>query len=582
MQELVNNAKEIAEKVKEAVDTGNGEGNTTQELLSAAGITPSNLTGGELAQINEELDKANPKPQTQKELQELVNNEKELANKVKEAVEAGESDKNTTEGLLHEAGITPETITPEQMKQINENIDKANPKPQTKEELQNLVNGAIEEAGKVKQAVDKAPSTSKEDLKEAGVDGTDELTEQELAQINELIEKADPKPTTIGELGKLVNQGKELADRLQEVIKKAPNISKEDLTNLGAQGAAGLNSEELAELNHLIQFGKKPQTIKELEELINQAKLNVKYRHLNSNNNKGDNNNNGNENNKDNNRDKIKEVVEKSPHATKEDLKEAGIDTQGLSKEELQKYNQMVSQAGVKPQSKEELQSYVNSAILAVSASASNINNEVKISGKFKPDSTVTVIFPDGSKEEVQTDEQGNFEVVSSNAPNGLVKVYAKDSSGIKTKEINYQLWYKTVKEPKNTKIIYDKGDNKESSVITIKQDSQFETQEEKDNANLELKVKANSKMAPRSSSSECSNKPYVAYALLSKQNGEVETGFKYDDSECAKKYSNPTIYDDKPLKFAPGTKVEIIEDKEQKVIVVDTKLSKTIKFGDK
>ena len=632
MQNLVNGAIEDAQKVAQAVAKAP---NTTKEDLENAKVDGAGeLTPQELAQINELINKANPKPVTIAELQALVNEGKELANKVKAAVDAGAGENNTTAEKLHAAGITPDTITPEQMKQINENLDKVNPKPQTQEELQNLINGAIEDAQKVAQTVAKAPNITKEDLNNTRVDSN--VTEQELAQINELINKANPKPQTTGELQALVNEGKELANKVKEAVEagagennttaeklhaagitpedlnnsvmkqinenldkvnpkpqtqeelqnlvngaiedaqkvaqavaKAPNTTKEDLENAKVDGAGELTPQELAQINELInKANPKPVTTGELGKLVEEGKKLAG---------------------------KVEELIQKAPNIDNNDTQNLGLRPEIITPEELKEFNKLVENADPKPNTKDKLQELLNSAILSVNLKVEHtVDGNIKVSGKATPVSTVTVKFPDGTQKEVQTDENGTYSITSDDAiEKGLVRVSAVDDQGVGSNEIDYYVWFKKVEDNDSISITYSGNENKEiqkeeATKIIIDKKLEVTTKEENNGTKIELEIKApTSNPAPEIATKElpeCKDKDYVAYVVLDKQNGEVETGFTFDDSKCSAKFKDATVYDNKPLKFVPGTEVQIKDtnDKGGKVIIVDAILEKSMKFGER
>jgi len=285
--------------------------------------------------------------------------------------------------------------------------------------------------------------------------------------------------------------------------------------------------------------------------------------------------------------------MDKMPNISIEDINNLGLKPTDLTKEEINKFIELVTNADPKPVTLGEFQGLLDTAILDVNAKVEhNENDQVVVSGKVNPGSKVTVTFPDGTTKEVVSDENGNYSVTSDDAiEKGTVKIKAVDSEGIESKEMSYYIWYKKVETENGVNITYTGDENttvEQPTKITI--DKKLEVKyKESDNGNkVELDVKApTSNPAPEAITKDlpqCSDKDYIAYVKLDKASGEVETGYTFDDEQCSSEFKDATVYDNKPLRFVPGTEVQIkdVNEKGGKVVVVDAILDKSMKFGEK
>ncbi len=124
------------------INTSNG-GDTTQEELSNAGVTPTNLTPTELTAINDAIDAADPQPSTPAALQALVDNAKAKEDAV-EVVLSRAGGGDITQEELTNTGISQIDLTPIALEAINNVIDASDPKPTTPKELQVLVRVAMD------------------------------------------------------------------------------------------------------------------------------------------------------------------------------------------------------------------------------------------------------------------------------------------------------------------------------------------------------------------------------------------------------------------------------------------------------
>jgi len=175
--------------------------------LTDAGVTNTALTPAQLAQVNADIAAANPKPTTTAALQAIVTAAVGTADaEVAAVATAVTAAPNATQQQLTDAGVTNAALTAAQLAQVNADIAAANPKPTTAAELQTLVDAAVGTAGAVDTAVNAAPSTTQQQLTDAGVTPAD-LTLGQLAQVNAAIAAADPKPTTRAELQAIVDAG---------------------------------------------------------------------------------------------------------------------------------------------------------------------------------------------------------------------------------------------------------------------------------------------------------------------------------------------------------------------------------------
>ncbi len=233
--------------------------------------------------------------QTPKELQDLVDKAKDLiANKKKDTKKKlddllkkadGEGD-ITAQDLESIDGING-PFTPEELKAINELLDKADPKPTTLQEWLALINKAKDEVKKIKELNEKADGEgdiTAQDLESIdGINGP--FTPEELKAINELFDKADPKPSTLQEWLDLINKAKEMVDKIDknyvEVVedingnKNGINVTAEQLNNIdGVSGAidgvdytTALQNYEFKDKNHPT-----PQEIQAVIDSVNNSK----------------------------------------------------------------------------------------------------------------------------------------------------------------------------------------------------------------------------------------------------------------------------------------------------------------------
>ena len=233
--------------------------------------------------------------QTPKELQDLVDKAKDLiANKKKDTKKKlddllkkadGEGD-ITAQDLESIDGING-PFTPEELKAINELLDKADPKPTTLQEWLALINKAKDEVKKIKELNEKADGEgdiTAQDLESIdGINGP--FTPEELKAINELFDKADPKPSTLQEWLDLINKAKEMVDKIDknyvEVVedingnKNGINVTAEQLNSIdGVSGAVdgvdyttALQQYEFKDKNHPT-----PQEIQAVIDSVNKSK----------------------------------------------------------------------------------------------------------------------------------------------------------------------------------------------------------------------------------------------------------------------------------------------------------------------
>ena len=622
---------DIVQSVKAVVDASDGDGNTTQALLMDAGIVPNELTEDQLRQINENLDKAEQKPTTQKSLQELINGALDDLQKVAQAIEKVP---NLTKEDLQNAKVQGvDEISSQVIGQINELLQSRNEKPATVGDLQQLVDNAKLLVNNLKVIATKVPKVAREDLKSVGIDNVYKLTNEELKQINELLGKKDQEITTLSELKELINDGKRLAYKVDEIVKKVPHISKEDLKNIDKGYAEKLTEEELKFINNFIKNSNfKPATVGELIEIIEKSKnsLLVNFDELVNkvpNVTKEDLKKLGIENADKLTKQEIKQInellnsgkselksieefvevvhnakelvgkinefLEKIPHISKNDIKNLGLNAIDLTQQEIDKFIEFIKNENPKVETLGELQRLLDSAILELNTKIThNSKGYIVVSGKVNPQSKIKVIFPDGSVKIVYSSKYGYYSLISDNViEKGVVKIQATNANNIESKLISYDIWYKKIDAKDSINIVYtgdNKNDFKKKTKITIDKDLQVNYKENSYGNKVALAIKApTTNVAPEKLTinlPQCSNKDYIAYVILNKDSGEVETGYTFDDEECSSKFRDATVYENKPLRFVPGTEVQVkfFNKEAQKVVIVDAILNKPMKFGEK
>ena len=469
------------------------------------------------------------------------------------------------------------------LKQLKVEIKLANPKPVVVSDIEKLIKKAKTEVKNVKELMNKANSgdISNADLNKMGIKET--FTATELKQINELIDDAEPKPVTTKEIELLIDEATGKAKALVEVLEKIEddNITNEDIAETGINVV--LSEEELKELNELIKDGFKPETVNELRNIITKAIDLV---------------------------DEVKSIVEKAPNITNEDLRKAGVEPNNLTKSQLAYLNNLIKNAKEKPITLKDIESLIDVEAPEV-AKDINITQEsdgkIVISGKAEAGSKVIVTLPSGEIKEIFANSDGSFNITSDDVENsGTVKVKVVDAAGnvSEEKEIVFSSWYKVVKDENKATVIEYVGEKYEDSVkdgensasktikstkIIINPTLIVEHKEiAKDQVELDIKAPTGNK-APevvlKKAPKECEGKDYIAYIKLYKDSGEVETGFSFGDPGCISKVGrDSTIYDNKPLKFVPGTEVKIenTPKKGGKVIIIDAVVDRIIKFGER
>jgi CshA-type fibril repeat protein len=245
------------EEIQAVIDETNGvldlvsiadSGDIKFDELKVAGIDDAeSLSVAEIAEINELLDSIEPKPSTPNELKTLVDRAKELVVKVASIVTTAKGDDPITNEQLIATGVTSKELTADELKVLKEFVSKANPAPTTTNELKELLDKAKEEAKKIKDLLEKGEgegNVTEGDL--IGVEGIDgPITSEELLVINELIDNANPKPTTPDELVTLITKGlKKAEDSFNEIVediagnKNEISATAEQLnTIVGVEGA---------------------------------------------------------------------------------------------------------------------------------------------------------------------------------------------------------------------------------------------------------------------------------------------------------------------------------------------------------
>jgi hypothetical protein len=216
----------------------------------------------------------------------------------------------------------------------------------------------------------------------------------------------------------------------------------------------------------------------------------------------------------------------------------------------------------------------------------------IEVKGHTEPNTNVTVVFPNGERVTVTSDENGDFTARSTTTQNdsGDVKVVAEDRAGNSSSETTrpFTAWYKTKEDDNGTVVTYGKDNtlDEHKSIINISKDLEVERVESEDNV-VKLNITGPSSEAPaaivEAAENGCDTDSYKAFVTLYEEDGSVETGFVYADSACGD-VADSTVYDGKRLKFVPGTESEMKKtaDKGGMVIITDAKLEKATKFGER
>jgi len=276
LKRLVAEGKDKADKLKKLLLQGEGEGDIGEEDIKEITGTTELITLEELLVINELLDNVNPKPTTVDELKKLVDEGKDKADKLKKLLEQGEGEGDIGEEAIQEITGTTESITPEELLVINELLDNVNPKPTTPEELNILVEEGKDKATKIKNLLEQGEgngNVTEEDILEI-TGTTEEITPDELVIINELIDRADPKPTTPEEIINLINESKEQDENIKNLLEQGEgtgNVTGEEIQEITGTGDS-FTPEELLIINELIDSADpKPSTPEALSLLIEEG-----------------------------------------------------------------------------------------------------------------------------------------------------------------------------------------------------------------------------------------------------------------------------------------------------------------------
>ena len=251
----------------------NGTPATAAELNSITGVSGAvdgtSYTSALIAGTY--VDASNP---TAVEIQTVID-----AKNVATAVNAAP---NTTQQQLTNAGVTNTVLTSAQLAQVNADIVAADPKPTTQAELQALVDAAVTTSGAVATAVNAAPSTTQQQLTDAGVTPNN-LTSAQLAEVNAAIAAANPKPTTQAELQALVDAAVTTSAAVATAVNAAPNTTQQQLTDAGVT-PADLTPGQLIQVNAAIAAADpKPTTRAELQAIVDAGASNTWYQEDHSN-----------------------------------------------------------------------------------------------------------------------------------------------------------------------------------------------------------------------------------------------------------------------------------------------------------
>jgi len=399
-------------------------------------------------------------------------------------------------------------------------------------------------------------------LQTVGVDSN--LSSAELKELNELIDNANPKPATMEEFKHLIDVATGKAQALKELLDKAKgsgNINGDDLVKVGIDGE--YNEDELKQINELIDNANpKPVTVDDLKDLVDRAVAIVE---------------------------KIKDMLQNLP-VTQDELIEIGIKQEHLTDSQLTDINSYLEKVNPKPKTLKELQEIIDEMSAPKFDVTTNEDGTIKIKGYAEKNADIRITLPDGVEVTIKSNQDGEFEYNSENndMPEGDVKVKEIIGDGYTGKEVvkRYELWY-TEKDNGNSKEFDYKKDD--TTKIIIDANIIIERKEINDNSvsKLHISPKETTK-APEVTinelPAECNENSYTAYAIMHKEDGTVETGYEFKDPNC-KGIKDSTIFDGKRLKFVPKTKAQIKKapsDKGGMVIVVDTILNKTIRFGER
>jgi hypothetical protein len=223
-----------------------------------------------------------------------------------------------------------------------------------------------------------------------------------------------------------------------------------------------------------------------------------------------------------------------------------------------------------------------------------NPDGTLTVTGTADPGSLVTVRFPDGSTKTVKTDPSGHYIATSDHRQQGGdVVAYATDAAGNRSDETreHYSSWYRE-EEDDGTSYIYEEENNgtiRSLTHIHIAKELEIVREEGDEGGDIRLYVQLPASgsaagVAAQDVPEGCDLESYTAFAKLYKEDGAVATGFAFTDPACAG-VSDATLYEGKPLRFVPGSKVRMEKDttgKGDAVIIIDAQLTEETRFGEK
>jgi hypothetical protein len=219
-------------------------------------------------------------------------------------------------------------------------------------------------------------------------------------------------------------------------------------------------------------------------------------------------------------------------------------------------------------------------------------DSTLTVSGETESNATVKITFPDGTVKTVQANTNGHYSVTSDTPqPEGEASAIATDSLGNSTDTVkeSFTPWYS---ETNINGTVYTYGDKKtpvqgrstvaiSSELIITREEVNTESGDTKLNVSAPTGAPAPS-VIPEAPAG-CDTQSYNAFVTLFKNTGEVETGYSYSDPAC-NGLSDATVYDNRRLKFVPGTAVELEKstNKGGMVIIIDAELKEATTFGEK